>query len=362
MTQSVYIIAEAGVNHNGDKKKAIELIDVAAESGADAVKFQTFQAERLVTTDATKAPYQFDAGGESETQYEMLKDLELEEAFYPELVDQCKRKNIDFLSTAFDEQSLKFLTSSFNLKYLKIPSGEITNGPLILAHARLKKRLIMSTGMASMQDIEEALGVIAFGLIQGQDVEIKPSRSQFREAYRSQEGQKYLKDNVTLLHCLTQYPAPLKDINLMAMLSMQKKFSLQVGYSDHSEGSIVPIAAASLGAVMLEKHFTLDKSLPGPDHKASLDPNELNEMVISVRKIKELMGDGKKDLRSSELENLIIARKSIRAFTKIKRGEILSEENMTIKRPGGGLSPMLFWKKIGIKASRDYRADEQIED
>ena len=361
MTQSVYIIAEAGVNHNGDKKKAIELIDVAAESGADAVKFQTFQAERLVSSDATKASYQIDAGGESETQYEMLKDLELEEAFYPELVDQCKRKNIDFLSTAFDEQSLKFLTSSFNLKYLKIPSGEITNGPLILAHARLKKRLIMSTGMASMQDIEEALGVIAFGLIQGQDVEIKPSRSQFREAFRSQEGQKYLKDNVTLLHCLTQYPAPLKDINLMAMVSMQKKFSLQVGYSDHSEGSIVPIAAASLGAVMLEKHFTLDKSLPGPDHKASIVEKELKKLVEGIRRISKSLGNGIKKASPSEVKNINIARNSIVAAKNISKGEKFTNANLTIKRPGYGISPMQLPKVVGKVAKKIFLKDEIIK-
>ena len=357
MSDPTYIIAEAGVNHNGYAELAFKLVDAAAGAGADAVKFQTFKAGNVVTIKAEKAEYQQKTTDASESQYAMLKQLELSYEIHQELIKYCREKSIDFLSTAFDFESLDFLTHELKLTTLKIPSGEITNGPLLLAHAQTGANLIVSTGMATMNEVEDALGVIAFGLLNKQ----QPSVSAFKEAYLSSEGQQLLQEKVTLLHCTTEYPAPFNDINLNAMLTMQNVFGLTVGYSDHSEGIVVPVLATALGATIIEKHFTLDKTMKGPDHKASLNPGELKEMVEAIRTKELVMGNGIKYPSPVELKNRPIARKSLIAATDIKAGEKFTDQNLTIKRPGIGISPMDYWDRIGTLSNRDYNQDDVIQ-
>jgi N-acetylneuraminate synthase len=353
----VIIIAEAGVNHNGDADLAFQLVDAAVEAGADIIKFQTFKAEALVTESAIKAEYQLQSGGKNQSQLQMLKGLELSHDMHFKLIEYCSLKKIQFLSTAFDLESLNFLSNNLSLEVLKISSGEITNGPLLLAHAKINCDLIISTGMATIEEIETALGVIAFGMLGQNDL---PSKAAFKEAYSSVKGQKILKERVTLLHCTSEYPTPLGDINLRAMNTMAKMYRLDVGYSDHSEGIIVPIAAASLGAKIIEKHFTLDNTLPGPDHKASLEPDMLKEMVVAIRSVEALLGDGVKSPRPSELANRDVVRKSIVASKNISKGEIFSIDNITIKRPGSGRSPMNYWSILGDECDRDYQPEDII--
>jgi len=358
LKKSVYIIAEAGVNHNGDSDLAFQLVNAAAQAGADAVKFQTFKAENLVTKKADKADYQKQRTQSDESQYVMLKRLELSYELHHELIKRCQRHGIEFLSTAFDQESLDFLVNDLGLKTLKIPSGEITNGPLLLAHAVTSCDLILSTGMATLGEIEEALGVLAFGMLHRDSSQIQPSRAAFQQAYLSEDGQALLKRKVTLLHCTTEYPAPLEEINLNAMDTMQKSFGLQVGYSDHSEGITVPTAATALGAKIIEKHFTLDRELPGPDHKASLVPNELGELVAAIRAVELAMGYGIKGPTASEVKNREIARKSLVARCKIEEGDLFTEENLACKRPGLGISPMSFWKYLGRKSGKSLDEDQ----
>ena len=357
--QKTYIIAEAGVNHNGNSNTAFQLIDVAIKAGVDAIKFQTFKAGRLVTKNADKAEYQKQTTNCSETQFEMLRKLELPYELYYDLMEYCKNRKIDFLSTAFDLDSLDFLANQLKLKTLKIPSGDITNAPLLLAYAKTGCNLILSTGMSTLTEVEDALSTLAFGFLNAND--ISPERSFFKQAYCSIKGRKLLKDKVILLHCTTEYPAPLEEINLNAMLTMRTKFGLRIGYSDHSEGIIVPIAATAMGAVLIEKHFTLDKTLPGPDHKASLEPNELNDMVKAVRAVEQSMGSNLKIPAPSELKNIPIARKSLVAAKNIKIGEEFTKNNMTVKRPGIGISPMKYWDTIGSIAQKDFYKDEVIK-
>jgi len=277
------VIAEAGVNHNGSEEIAIALIDAAHESGADIVKFQTFKAKNLVTATAEQADYQVTNTNKVETQLSMLSRLELSYEAHIRLIDHCQKLGIQFLSTAFDSESLNFLVNKLQLKTLKIASGEITNAPFILEHARTGCDLILSTGMSTLADIESALGVIAFGLTA--TVDTKPGIGAFQTAYASIEGQKALKAKLKLLHCTTEYPAPFNEINLKAMDTLASAFCLDVGYSDHSQGITIPIAATARGACVIEKHFTLDKEMPGPDHKASIDPKELTEMVAAIRTV-----------------------------------------------------------------------------
>lgn len=352
------IIAEAGVNHNGDERLAFELVDAACAAGADIVKFQTFKAGKLVSKHAKQADYQSTNTGVIESQYDMLKRLELSYEMHHKLAAYCNEKGIEFLSTAFDLESLEFLVNDLGLKRLKLPSGEITNAPLVLAHARCGCEIIVSTGMASLSDIERALGVIAFGLID--ETNQKPTKSMFRQAYFSAEGQQALRERVTVLHCTTEYPAPACDINLKAMDTIAQAFPCAVGYSDHSEGITVPIAAVARGAGLLEKHFTLDRSLPGPDHLASLEPDELKAMVDGIRMVELALGDGIKGPRPSELKNVDIARKSLVVAETIKKGERFSEQNLTVKRPGNGVSPMDYWEFIGTVAEKDYEVDEVV--
>ncbi len=327
----ILIIAEAGVNHNGDLQLAKELAKKAKEAGADIIKYQTFVPEKIVTHTAEKAGYQKETTGGQESQLDMLRKLALSKEAFKELKQYCEEIGIRFLSTAFDMESIEFL-HELGCDLWKIPSGEITNLPYLRRIASFGQPVIMSTGMATMDEIDEALDVL----------------------------KKYGAKDITLLHCTTAYPAPYDQINLKAMNMLASQFDVPAGYSDHSRGISVPCAAAALGATVLEKHFTLDRNMDGPDHKASLEPDELKQMVDSVRIIERALGDGKKRPTGLELENSKVARKSIVASRNIKKGEVLTEENITTKRPGTGISPMLWDKVIGTKAVKDYKEDEQI--
>lgn len=327
------IIAEAGVNHNGDIGTAKKLIDAASDARADFVKFQTFKASKLVTKTASKAAYQKENTGNNDGQFNMLKKLELSEADHTELINYCNQKNIKFLSTAFDAESIDLL-KRLGITIGKIPSGEITNLPYLRLMAKSFPEIILSTGMADAQEIEAALNVL-----------INSGAS---------------KDIITVLHCNTEYPTPMHDVNLLAMPAIQKKFDIKVGYSDHTLGIEVPVAAVALGATIIEKHFTLDRKMEGPDHAASLEPGELNAMVDAIRNIEQALGNSEKQPSASEIKNKPVARKSIVAAGKIKTGEIFSEKNITVKRPGTGISPMLWDEVIGKKAMRDFDEDELI--
>lgn len=352
------IIAEAGVNHNGDEALALQLVEAAHKAGADIVKFQTFKAKNLVTETAKQADYQVVNSQKEESQLVMLSRLELSYPAHHRLIARCNQLNIEFLSTAFDSESLSFLVDELGLKRLKIPSGELTNAPLILEHARTGCELIVSTGMASLSEVEAALAVIAFGYTR--PANDGPSLAAFEEAYVSPEGQAALQQKVTLLHCTTEYPAPIEDINLKAMDTLSQTFNLPAGYSDHSAGIVVPVAAAARGAVIIEKHFTLDQNLPGPDHKASLEPDELTAMVSAIRDTEMALGHGLKVPAPSEIKNKAVARKSLVAARDIKAGEVFNDENLIIKRPGGGISPMQYWAVIGKAADQDYSAGDLI--
>ncbi len=356
--ESIYIIAEAGVNHNGDMNIARQLIDMAAEAGADAVKFQTFRAEALVIRNAPKAEYQKVTTGDEESQYGMIKKLELDEDKHRELIHYCEEKNIHFLSTPFDDKSLDLLTKTFDLPRIKLPSGEITNAPLLLRAAQTGKPVILSTGMSTLEDIETALGVLAFGyLFSGGE----PSRDAFNCAYKSNAGRKVLKSRVVLLHCTTAYPTPLEDVHLQAMDTMYEKFGLPVGYSDHTLGIAVPIAAAARGAVVIEKHFTLKRDMPGPDHHASLEPGELKIMIQAIRQAKLALGLPQKCPAPSEIGNVNVVRKSIVAGRPIRKGEIFSPKNIALKRPGTGIAPVHYWELLGKISSEDYSKDDLIK-
>lgn len=329
------IIAEAGVNHNGDVNMAKKLIDIAAQAGADLVKFQTFSANRLVTQGATKADYQILTTNNTESQHDMLRKLELTDSVHHELIAHCASQDIGFFSTGFDVESINLLVG-LGQDLFKIPSGEITNLPYLQHIGKLKKTVILSTGMSNMDEIEAAIKVLE---------ESGTNRSK-----------------ITVLHCTTAYPVPMSDVNLRAMQSIQNKFKVAVGYSDHTLGIEIPIAAVALGATIIEKHFTTDRSLPGPDHKASLEPAELTAMIDGIRNIEKALGDGVKRLMPSEISNLPIARKSIVASQSIKAGELFTDHNLAAKRPGTGISPMDWNKLIGRAATRDYLADELIDE
>lgn len=351
------IIAEAGVNHNGDINLAKKLIDVASDAGADFVKFQTFKASNLASIHAAKAEYQSVATGKEGNQLEMLKKLELSHSSHEVLIKYCQHKNIGFLSTAFDLESLEFLKTRLDSVFLKVPSGEITNAPLLVAHARTGKKIILSTGMADLGDIENALGALAFGYI---NTKGNPKLDVIKESYSTAMMSGLLKDKVVLLHCTTEYPAPFNDINLNAMNNLGSTFDLAFGYSDHSEGIVVPIAAVAKGAKVIEKHFTLDKTMIGPDHKASLNPNELKQMIKAIRQVELALGVSQKFAAGSEIKNKVVARKSLVVSKKINKGDVFSENNLAIKRPGSGISPMLYWDYIGTIATQNYSEDEII--
>jgi len=331
-TVSVFVIAEAGVNHNGSLELAKQLVDAVKESGADCVKFQTFISKNVVSKNAKKADYQKQRTNAEETQLDMLKKLELSFDEFVELSQYCTEKEIEFLSTAFDFESIEFL-NGLGMSRWKIPSGDITNLPYLIKIAQLNMPVILSTGMSTMDDIRNAVAA--------------------------------LKENgagdITVLHCTTEYPTPYSDVNLNAMLSIKKEFNVNVGYSDHTKGIEVPIAAVALGAKVIEKHFTLDRNMEGPDHKASLEPSELKAMVDAIRNIEVALGDGKKLPAESEKKNMVVARKSIIAKRNISKGEIFSEDNLSVKRPGEGISPMMWFDVLGKVAIRDFKEDELIE-
>ncbi|OUS31476.1 N-acetylneuraminate synthase [Gammaproteobacteria bacterium 45_16_T64] len=356
----VLVIAEAGVNHNGDEALAFELVNKAAEAGADIVKFQTFKASKLVTHSAEQCAYQISNTKKKESQFDMLRRLELSYEAHFRLLEHCRCLGIEFLSTAFDLDSLSFLVAELGLSRLKIPSGEITNAPLILAYARSNCDLLISTGMATLAEVEFALGVIAFGFVSSDTCE--PTLEAFQEAYTSKTGQRLLKEKVVILHCTTEYPAPIEDINLRAMDTLSSAFGMKVGYSDHSEGLNVPIAAVARGATVIEKHFTLDRGMIGPDHKASIEPDELKSMVRDIRSIELALGDGIKGPRLSEIENKKVARKSLVAISKIAEGEEFSISNVGVKRPGTGVSPTRYWEYLGQSSSRTYAEGDLIID
>lgn len=334
MNNRTLILAEAGVNHNGDLELARQLIDVAAEAGADLVKFQTFNATRLATRSAKKADYQAKATDSQESQHEMLRRLELTAEMHKELIAHCAARNIGFFSTGFDIESIDLLVS-LGQDHFKIPSGEITNLPYLRHIGRLGKAIILSTGMATMGEIEAAIDVL------------------------DQAGTS--RASITVLHCTTEYPTPMAEVNLRAMQSIHTAFGVAVGYSDHTRGIEVAIAAVAMGASVIEKHFTLNRNLPGPDHKASLEPDELKAMVTAIRNVEIALGDGIKRLTPSEAKNKPVARKSLVASQTIKVGELFSAQNITTKRPGTGISPMRWDEVMGRTAPRDFAADELIE-
>lgn len=353
------IIAEAGVNHNGDVGRALEMIDVAAEAGADFVKFQTFRSEAVVSGLAPKAAYQVATTGAHESQLEMVRKFELDLSAHEKLVERCVQRGIQFLSTPFDIESANFLVNDLNVSSIKVPSGEITNAPFLLKLARFGRPLLVSTGMSTLGEVEEALGVISYAL--GARNDLPPSRSSFKAAWLEKSSIAMLSELVTLLHCTTEYPTPFDEVNLYAMDTLATAFGLPVGFSDHTAGIAVPIAAAARGASVIEKHFTLDRSLPGPDHKASLEPNELNAMVVSIRQVEHALGDGRKRPVPSEIKNIEIARRSLMAAKPVVAGELWDVDNLTTKRPGCGRTPFDYWEVIGSEAERDYSVDELLD-
>lgn len=329
-----FIIAEAGVNHNGSLEMALQMVDVAANAGADAIKFQTFKAEKVISMTAPKASYQKETTSPDESQLEMVRKLELNEVAHIRLYNYCQDKGVIFISTPFDLESIDLL-NRLGMKIFKVPSGEITNLPYLRKLGSLKKRLIISTGMADIGEIEDALDVLI--------------------------GAGTKKENITVLHANTEYPTPMEDVNLKAMVTIGRTFDVDYGYSDHTLGIEVPIAAVAMGAKVIEKHFTLDKTMEGPDHKASLEPDELKAMVKAIRNIEKALGSALKKPSKSEAKNKEIARKSIVANKPIRKGEIFTEDNLTVKRPGNGISPMRWDEVIGHKADQDFKEDEIIE-
>lgn len=328
MTKHTYIIAEIGCNHNGSLDIATKLIDKAVESGVDCVKFQTFKADALISKHAEKAEYQKKTTDATESQLDMTRKLEMPYEHHQFLIDYCKNKKVDFISAPFDFGSIDFL-AQLNVDKIKVPSGEITNLPYLRKINALRKPVILSTGMATLDEVKSALEI--------------------------------LKDcSISLLHCTTEYPCPYEGVNLNAMLTLKEKFGLPVGYSDHTKGIEVPIAAVAMGAEIIEKHFTLDKNMPGPDHKASLEPEELKAMVSAIRHVDVALGDGKKEPAECEKKNIAIARKSLVAKKDIKKGEMFTEKNLTVKRPGNGISPMKWDEYLGKFAEKDYKEDDLI--
>lgn len=357
MSTRVFIIAEAGVNHNGSVELALGLVEAAAASGADAVKFQTFRADRLVSARARKAGYQAaNTDDADDGQLGMLRQLELSDAAHDTIFARCRELGIAFMSTAFDSESLK-LVARFDVPAIKLGSGDVTAAPLVLEAARLRRKLLLSTGMCTLADIEEALGVIAFGLLGEQG----PGKDAFAAAYASDAGQEALRGVVTLLHCSTEYPAAFADVHLRAMDTLRQAFGLPVGYSDHTPGIAVSLAAVARGATVIEKHFTLDKNLAGPDHRASLAPAELTSLVEGVRQVEDALGDVVKRPTEAELRNRPVVRRGVVAARAIRQGERFTEQSLGIKRPCAGAAPIQFWDLIGTVAKRDYAPDDPVD-
>jgi N-acetylneuraminate synthase len=356
-TPRTFVIAEAGVNHNGALDRAHQLVDAAAEAGADAVKFQTFNADRLASRSAPKAAYQARETGSGESQLQMLRGLELSAEAHQSLMSHCTARGIEFLSSPFDEESLALLVR-LGVKRLKLGSGELTNAPILLAAARSGLPLLISTGMATLAEAEAALGALAFG---HRSPDAVPSRQAFADAWAAPSARAWVQSNVTLLHCTTEYPSPPDESNLRAMATMRDRFGVACGYSDHTVGNAVCLAAVALGAVVIEKHVTLDRNLPGPDHKASIEPDELKRLVHGIRIVEAALGDGIKTPVPSEMSNMAVARKSIVAAKPIAKGERITADHVTVKRPGSGRSPFELWDVIGTVAARAYAVDDAID-
>ena len=356
-TARTLIIAEAGVNHNGSLERALELVDSAAAAGADYVKFQTFDAARLASPRARMAEYQVRNGESGEGQLEMLRRLQLSHDDHRAIIERCGGAGIRFLSSPFDEASLRFLVEDLGVREIKLGSGELTNAPLLFAAAQRDVGLILSTGMATLGEIEDALGVIALASL---EPDAPPSRAAFAAALARGEARDVLARRVTLLHCTTEYPAPDAETNLLAMDTLRTAFGLPVGYSDHTQGIAISLAAVARGAVAIEKHFTMSRSLPGPDHAASLEPSELLELVTQIRRIETALGNGSKQPGPSELRNRDVARKSLVAAQDLSAGTVLSAEHMAVKRPGGGKNPMMFWDLIGTRLESDVAQDDPL--
>ncbi|HTB04904.1 MAG TPA: N-acetylneuraminate synthase [Bradyrhizobium sp.] len=354
------IIAEAGVNHNGDCARALELVEVAARAGADVVKFQSFRANKLATAGARKADYQQTTTGREQSQFEMLRALELSGDDERRVAEACASAGITFMSTPFDADSATHLVRSIGVATLKVGSGDLTNAPLLLHLARFRLPIILSTGMATLAEVEQALGVIAFGYLR--EAGRTPTRGDFSRTLFDHAAWAELQNKVTLLHCTTEYPAIPHSINLTAMATLRGAFGLPVGFSDHSAGFHIAVAAVALGAVAIEKHFTVDRSLPGPDHRASLEPDELAAMIESIREVELAIGDGRKIPAVEEISNRGMARRSLVAAMKITRGEPYTADNVAVKRPGDGMSPEHYWELLGRPANRDYASDDMINE
>lgn len=354
---SVFVIAEAGVNHNGERDLAFALVDCAARAGADAVKFQTFDAAKLAAVSAPKAAYQKQTTDAQESQRAMLRKLELPRAWHAELQAHARRLGIEFLSTAFDASSLEFL-ETLEMPRFKVPSGELTNGPLLWQFARTRKPLILSTGMATLSEVEQGLAIVCHAL--HHDREPASMQDAWR-CWSDAELRRRLRGHVTLLHCTSQYPTPMTEVNLRAMDTLASAFDLEVGYSDHTAGIHVPVAAVARGARVIEKHVTLDRTLPGPDHRASLEPGELQQMITDIRAIEAALGDGRKAPQASEWDTRCAARQHVIAARYIGVGTVLTREDLSTARTGGGLPPTVLWELVGRPASRAYRAGEVIE-
>lgn len=354
---AVYVIAEAGVNHNGQYELAFALVDAAAEAGADAVKFQTFDAERLASKNAPKAAYQKQRTDESESQLAMLKKLELPRDWHAGLQRHAGQKGIEFLSTAFDSDSLEFL-AGLGMPVFKVPSGELTNGPLLWQFARTGKPLILSTGMATLSEVEQGLAIVAHAL---QSAREPADMEEVWQCWSRHESRQRLQGHVTLLHCTSQYPTPAHEVNLCAMDTLTKAFDLAVGYSDHTEGCLIPVAAVARGARVIEKHFTLDRNMPGPDHKASLEPDELKRLVADIRMLQQAFGDGSKVPQESEWDTRKAARQQVVAAQPIVAGNRISRADLTTARSGQGLPSVSLWELVGQIAKKSYQAGENIE-
>lgn len=355
-TPATYIIAEAGVNHNGDHQRAFDLVDAAAAAGADAVKFQTFNAKRLAALSAPKAAYQQRTTKADQSQLEMLEALELPLDWHADLQAHAHRRGIEFLSTAFDTQSLAFL-ETLDLPFYKVPSGELTNGPLLWAFGQTGRPLVMSTGMATLSEVEQGLAVVCHAFKHSQ-----PPRSlhEIWKCWCEPDARAALSGRVSLLHCTSQYPTPVQEVNLKAMDTLAQVFGLAVGYSDHTQGTLIPVAAVSRGATIIEKHFTLDRQLPGPDHRASLEPEELTRMVQDIRVITQALGDGQKVPQASEWDTRQAARQNLVAAAPIQQGELFTQDNLTTARAGQGELAMGFWDRLGQASARDYQAGDAL--
>ncbi|MDF3917323.1 N-acetylneuraminate synthase [Salinicola salarius] len=353
---AIYVIAEAGVNHNGDRQRAFGLVDAAADAGADAVKFQTFNAKRLAVLTAPKAAYQQQTTEANQSQLEMLETLELPLEWHGPLQAHAHQRGIEFLSTAFDTQSLAFL-ETLNLPFYKVPSGELTNGPLLWAFARTGKPLVISTGMATLSEVEQGLAVVGHALTHDQP---PVSLNEVWQCWSDSQTRTALVGQVSLLHCTSQYPTPMHEVNLKALDTLAEVFRLPVGYSDHTQGTLIPAAAVARGAAILEKHFTLDRQLPGPDHKASLEPNELKRMVEEVRAIAQALGDGLKVPQPSEWDTRGAARQNLVAAATIRQGECFTTDNLTTARAGQGELAMTYWDRLGQPATRAYQPGDAV--